>query len=58
MSSSPAHSVLSDKSLTSSDKIKVHVYFTMFRYLLPFFPFSGGGHIDQNGISDYNVKKK
>ena len=30
----------------------------MFRYLLSFFLFSGGGHIDQNGISDYNVKKK
>ena len=30
----------------------------MFRYLLSFFLFSGGGHIDQNGISNYNVKKK
>ena len=30
----------------------------MFRYLLSFFLFSGGGHIDQTGISDYNVKKK
>ena len=29
----------------------------MFRYRLSFFLFSGGGHIDQNGISDYNVKK-
>ena len=28
----------------------------MFRYLLSFFLFSGGGHIDQTGISDYNVK--
>ena len=28
----------------------------MFRYLLSFFLFSGG-HIDQNGIFDYNVKK-
>ena len=50
MSSSPAHSVL-------YAKIKVHVYFTMFRYLLSFFLFSGGGHIDQNRIFDYNVKK-
>ena len=30
----------------------------MLRYLLSFFLFSGGGHIDQNGIFDYNVKKK
>ena len=30
----------------------------MFRYLLSFFLFSGGSHIDQTGISDYNVKKK
>ena len=30
----------------------------MFRYLLSFFLFSGGGHIDQNGIFDYNVKKR
>ena len=47
MSSSPAHSVLYMFILPCLD-----IFF------LSFFLFSGGGHIDQNGISDYNVNKK